>query len=208
VGWRRPADVVDDVGRGIRSSRSLALNVVSRGLCWASTLGRRVGFDSWVERDHLVALDFDASVVGIACLSRWVVLDGAGRHDQLSMRIAPRTMVGATNYQDRSVQESRGCFAELRELCSAAGDKVSLAIGMTGLATELPYAGRTGEGVAAGIRTDGAARVDRRSHLDHGISVDNGAPAATTLPTGTWRIATARWPHSSTSKDTWRGPRR
>ena len=34
-------------------------------------------------------------------------------------------------------QESRGRFAELRELCSAAGDKVSLAIAMTGLATDL-----------------------------------------------------------------------
>ena len=53
--------------------------------------------------------------------------------DQLSMRIAPRTMLCATDYQDRAVQESRGRFAELRELCSAAGDKVSLAIGMTGL---------------------------------------------------------------------------
>ena len=56
---------------------------------------------------------------------------------QLSMRIAPRTMLCATDYQARTVQESRGRFAELRELCSAAGDKVSLAIGMTGLATEL-----------------------------------------------------------------------
>ena len=37
--------------------------------------------------------------------------------------------------QARAVQESRGRFAELRELCSAAGDKVSLAIGMTGLAS-------------------------------------------------------------------------
>ena len=57
--------------------------------------------------------------------------------DQLSMRIAPRTMLCATDWQARAVQESRGRFAELRELCSAAGDKVSLAIGMTGLATEL-----------------------------------------------------------------------
>ena len=57
--------------------------------------------------------------------------------DQLSMRIAPRTMLCATDGSARAVQESRGRFAELRELCSAAGDKVSLAIGMTGLATEL-----------------------------------------------------------------------
>jgi class 3 adenylate cyclase len=66
--------------------------------------------------------------------------------DQLSMRIAPRTMLCATDYQDRAIQETRGRFAELRELCSAAGDKVSLAIGMTGLATELGYAGRSREG--------------------------------------------------------------
>ena len=62
------------------------------------------------------------------------------------MRIAPRTMLCATDFQARAVQESRGRFAELRELCSAAGDKVSLAIAMTGLATELLYAGRSREG--------------------------------------------------------------
>ena len=64
--------------------------------------------------------------------------------DQLSMRIAPRTMLCATDWQP-AIQESRGRFAELRELCSAAGDKVSLAIGMTGLAAELAYAGRSRE---------------------------------------------------------------
>jgi tetratricopeptide (TPR) repeat protein len=65
---------------------------------------------------------------------------------QLSMRIAPRTMLCATDWQGRAVDESRGRFPELRELCSAAGDKVSLAIGMSGLATELLYAGRPREG--------------------------------------------------------------
>ncbi|HTH92365.1 AAA family ATPase [Mycobacterium sp.] len=66
--------------------------------------------------------------------------------DQLSMRIAPRTMLCATDWQGhQAIEESRGRFAELRELCSAAGDKVSLAIGMGGLATELLYAERTRE---------------------------------------------------------------
>ena len=64
--------------------------------------------------------------------------------DQLSMRIAPRTMLCATDWQ--ALQEGRGRFAELRELCGAAGDKVSLAIGMTGAATELMYVGRSREG--------------------------------------------------------------
>jgi hypothetical protein len=66
--------------------------------------------------------------------------------DQLSMRIAPRTMLCATDYQSPALQESRGRFAELRELCSTAGDKVSLAVGMSGLVTELLYTGRSREG--------------------------------------------------------------
>ena len=66
--------------------------------------------------------------------------------DQLSMRIAPRTMLCVTGGLARAVQEGQGRFAELRELCSAAGDKVSLAIGMTGLASELLFAGRSREG--------------------------------------------------------------
>jgi class 3 adenylate cyclase len=65
---------------------------------------------------------------------------------QVSMRIAPRTMLCATVGFGPEVQEGRDRFAELRELCNAAGDKVSLAIGMTGLATELCYAGRSREG--------------------------------------------------------------
>jgi class 3 adenylate cyclase len=65
---------------------------------------------------------------------------------QLSMRIAPRTMLCATDLQAREVQESQGRFAELRELCGAAGDKVSLAIGMSGPAIERLYAGRVREG--------------------------------------------------------------
>ncbi len=69
----------------------------------------------------------------------------AGDLDRLAMRIAPRTMLCATDIQARDVQDSRARFAELRELCSAAGDNVSLAIGMTALATEACYAGRARE---------------------------------------------------------------
>jgi hypothetical protein len=41
--------------------------------------------------------------------------------------------------------DSTDRFEELRELCTAAGDKASLAIGMTGLATELLWSGRARE---------------------------------------------------------------
>jgi hypothetical protein len=42
------------------------------GWYWSATMGRRVGFESWVERDHLVALDFDPSVVAIASQPFWL----------------------------------------------------------------------------------------------------------------------------------------
>jgi class 3 adenylate cyclase len=66
--------------------------------------------------------------------------------DQLSMRIAPRTMLCATVGFDPLVETGHGRFAELQELCGAAGDKVSLAIAMTGLLTDALFAGRLREG--------------------------------------------------------------
>jgi len=66
--------------------------------------------------------------------------------ERLSMRIAPRTMLCATAWRGGASHEGRGRFEELRELCSAAGDKVSLAIAMTALEAELLYAGRSREG--------------------------------------------------------------
>jgi hypothetical protein len=62
-----------------------------------------------------------------------------------SMRTASRMMLCATDFQAQAVEESRGRFEELRELCNASGDKVSLAVGMTGSATELVFAGRADE---------------------------------------------------------------
>jgi class 3 adenylate cyclase len=89
--------------------------------------------------------DLDAARLSFERARR--IADALPAHDpdQLAMRIAPRTMLCATDFSARAVQESRGRFAELRELCSAAGDKVSLAIAMTGLVTELCYVGRTRE---------------------------------------------------------------
>jgi class 3 adenylate cyclase len=65
---------------------------------------------------------------------------------QLPMRIAPRTMLCATDFRAPIAHESQGRFAELRQLCATAGDKASLAIGMTGPAAEFLYAGRLHEG--------------------------------------------------------------
>lgn len=95
----------------------------------------------------------------------------------LSMRIGPRTMLCATDWQAREVQESRSRFAELQDLCAAAGDKLSLAIAMTGLATELLYAGR--------LREAAQLSSEQMNMLE---SIDDPTPAMGLVP-----IAFCNW---------------
>ena len=42
------------------------------GLWWSSTAGAHVGFESWLERDELIRLDFDPTVTGIASQPFWL----------------------------------------------------------------------------------------------------------------------------------------
>ena len=55
--------------------------------------------------------------------------------DRTAKRIAPRTMLCGTSWRGTPDPFSAR-FEELRELCAEAGDKTSLAIGMTGLASD------------------------------------------------------------------------
>ena len=65
----------------------------------------------------------------------------AGDPNQLAMRIAPRTLICGNGL--RSPATAVGArFDELRDLCSAAGDKASVAVGMTGLIGEHMFHGR------------------------------------------------------------------
>jgi hypothetical protein len=41
------------------------------GLWWCAT-GGQVGYESWLERDHITVLDFDAAVLGIAPQPFWL----------------------------------------------------------------------------------------------------------------------------------------
>ena len=87
--------------------------------------------------------------------------------DRAAMRIAPRTMLCGTAFRvDEHVAGDR--FDELRELCTAAGDKASLAIAMAGLVMDHALSGPDARGVAAGIGSHGPHRVGRRSDLDGG----------------------------------------
>src|SRR5262249_57096625 len=64
--------------------------------------------------------------------------------NRAAMRIAPRTMLCGTAFRAH-VNVAGDRFDELRELCSAAGDKASLAIAMAGLVMDHLYQGRMRE---------------------------------------------------------------
>ena len=56
------------------------------GLWWSVTTGSHVGYESWLERDHVLLLDFDPQVAAIAAQPFWLRWrDDAGR----SRRHAP-----------------------------------------------------------------------------------------------------------------------
>ncbi len=64
--------------------------------------------------------------------------------NRLAMRIAPRTLLCGNSWRIGGTVADTG-FDELRELTGAAGDKVSLAIGMTGWITALTFNDRIAE---------------------------------------------------------------
>ncbi|MEV0443955.1 TnsA-like heteromeric transposase endonuclease subunit [Streptomyces spectabilis] len=42
------------------------------GLWWSSTAAGHIGYESWLERDHVMLLDFDPAVVGISSQPFWL----------------------------------------------------------------------------------------------------------------------------------------
>ena len=49
------------------------------GLWWLATTGRHVGYESWLERDHVMALDFDRAVTGVSSQPFTLSWEGPGR---------------------------------------------------------------------------------------------------------------------------------
>ena len=77
--------------------------------------------------------------------------------NRTAMRIAPRTMLCGTAYRGHvNVADAR--FDELRELCAASGDQVSLAIAMQGLAIDYTYQDRLRE--ASQLASEGWALTE------------------------------------------------
>jgi class 3 adenylate cyclase len=77
--------------------------------------------------------------------------------NRAAMRIAPRTMLCGTAYRVHT-NVAGGRFDELRQLCTAAGDKASLAIAMAGLVMDHAYQGRIRE--ASRLASEATALIE------------------------------------------------
>jgi hypothetical protein len=73
VPWAWMPGVLGELGRPVRSFPSYRGQRNFPGWYWCATLGRLIGFESWVARDHLVALDIDPQVAGIVSQPFWLV---------------------------------------------------------------------------------------------------------------------------------------
>ena len=103
--------------------------------------------------------------------------------DRAAMRIAPRTMLCATAFRvHMNVASDR--FNELREFCTAAEDKASLAIAMAGRVIDQAYQGRVRE--ASQLASEAMAFIE--SLGDTTLTV--GLSFAAIFP----KIVSAEWP--------------
>lgn len=126
VPWGWLPEVVDALERPVRSFPSYRGQRNFPGWYWSSTMGRLVGFESWVERDHLVALDFDRSVTGIVSQPFWLRWPGEGKSRQHAPDFLVRLDDGAVLVLDSRPLEliedvDREAFAITDQACGLLG---------------------------------------------------------------------------------------
>jgi len=63
----------------VRSFPSFRGQRNNTGLWWLSRSGRHVGFESWLERDHLTLMDFDRSIMDVAAQPFWLFWSSESR---------------------------------------------------------------------------------------------------------------------------------
>lgn len=68
TGWAGPFEF----GRPVRSFPSRRGQRNFPGLWWSATTGQHVGFESWLEREHVMLLGFDPAVVAFSSQPFWL----------------------------------------------------------------------------------------------------------------------------------------
>ena len=96
------------------------------GWWWAATTGRHVGYESWLERDHVRALDFDPEIAGIASQPFWLYWTGergGRRHapDYFARRADGAGVVIDVRADDRIEVADAEAFAATAKACAGLG---------------------------------------------------------------------------------------
>src|SRR5215472_4248053 len=129
---RRPLAEVTEVGfeavAAVREFPSYRGQRHFPGWYYAATLDAHVGFESWLERDHAILLDFDPLVVGFASQPFWLTWRDAQTSRERShapdffARLSDGTgLVIDCRPAGRRDERSLESFAAMRHACEVAG---------------------------------------------------------------------------------------
>jgi hypothetical protein len=120
--WHVRFESVEPVRRfpSYRGQRSFS------GRWWCATTGTHVGFESWLERDHLMLLDRDAAVVGIASQPFWMSWPEGGRRrrhvpDYFARLADGCGLVVDVRPDERIEPQDAAAFAATAQACAAVG---------------------------------------------------------------------------------------
>lgn len=96
------------------------------GLWWSATTRRHVGYESWLERDHLMLLDHDPAVVGIASQPFWLFWQHDGKlrshaPDYFARRADGSAVVVDCRPLTRIKPRDAAAFETTRQACREVG---------------------------------------------------------------------------------------
>lgn len=97
------------------------------GRWWSATMAGHVGYESWLERDHLMLLDYDADVVGVASQPFWLfwaTAEGTARShapDFFARRVNGSAVVIDCRPDDRIKPRDEAAFAATARVCELLG---------------------------------------------------------------------------------------
>jgi hypothetical protein len=147
-----------------------------QGSWWFATTGEHVGFESWVERDAVMLLDFDPDVVAVSSQPfwlRWAGQPGARRHvpdyfarladgSAVVIDVRPDELVGADDAEVFAATQ-RACagvgwgYRRVGVADAGAGGERALAVGLPASPLR-ERAGRQRAGAAGGGRPGDGGR--------------------------------------------------
>lgn len=148
------------------------------GRWWSGTDGVHVGYESWLERDHVMALDFDATVVAIASQPfrlSWTTVEGKTRShvpDYFARRVDGSAVVVDCRPVERRPLRDVAAFEATRQACGLLGweyrlvgapdanqDRESAVVGR--VPASAPWHPGVGRGATGGVRRVCAAAGGR-----------------------------------------------